>query len=84
MHHRWRAAILVLVSAILGACEYDVPITAKPTQKIEARLLGDWTGMDGSDKVEMQVAQYDDSTYVVSYNGDLLRVFHSTVAGTPF
>jgi hypothetical protein len=66
----------------LSGCEYEVPITSNPTRKIDERLLGDWTSKDGKDK--MKVRRLDDSIYIVSYNGDLFRAYHSDVAKTPF
>jgi hypothetical protein len=59
-----------------------VPITSSPTRNVEQRLLGDWISFDG--KENMKVRRLDDSTYVVYYDGDLFRVYHSDVAETPF
>jgi hypothetical protein len=42
-----------------SACEYEVPITPSPTQKVQERLLGDWTSTDGKEK--MKVRKLDDS-----------------------
>ena len=33
-----------------SGCEYEVPITAKPTRKVDERLLGNRTSKDGKDK----------------------------------
>jgi hypothetical protein len=68
--------------SVLGGCEYEVPITAKPTRKVDERLLGNWTSKDGKDK--MKVVRLNDSNYIVCYNGDLFRAYHSDVAKTPF
>ena len=38
--------------------------------------------MDG--KENMRVRRLDDNTYVVYYDGDLFRAYHSDVAETPF
>ena len=65
-----------------GGCIYDVPITEKPTRKVDPHFLGHWTSQDGKDK--MTVSQYDDNHYVVAYDGDLYRAWSSDVAGTPF
>jgi hypothetical protein len=65
-----------------SACEYEVPITPSPTQKVQERLLGDWTSTDGKEK--MKVRSLDDSVYIVYYDGDLFRAYHSDIAGTPF
>jgi len=66
----------------LSGCEYEVPLTAKPTRKVDEKLVGDWVSKDGKDK--MKVRRLDDSIYIVSYNGDLFRAFHSDVARTSF
>jgi lipopolysaccharide export LptBFGC system permease protein LptF len=64
------------------ACEYEVPITSSPTRKVQERLLGDWVSLDG--KENMKVRRLDDSIYIVYYDGDLFRAYHSDVAETPF
>jgi hypothetical protein len=68
----------------LSACEgdYAVPITPSPTRKVDQRLLGNWVSKDGTDKIK--VRRLDDSIAIVSYNGDLLRAYHSDVGKTPF
>jgi hypothetical protein len=67
-----------------AACDgdYAVPITSNPTRKVDQRLLGNWVSKDETDK--MKVRSLDDSIAIVSYNGDLLRAFHSDVGKTPF
>lgn len=74
--------IATLACFILCSCEYDVPITAKPTQKVNENLLGSWTSKDGKDK--MKVVKYDESHYIIYSNGDLFRAWQSDVAKTPF
>ena len=64
------------------AVEYEVPITPSPTQKVQERLLGDWTSTDRKEK--MKVRKLDDSVYIVYYDGDLFRAYHSDIAETPF
>jgi hypothetical protein len=64
------------------AVEYEVPITSAPTRKVQERFLGDWTSLDGKEK--MKVRRLDDSIYIVYYDGDLFRAYHSDVAETPF
>jgi hypothetical protein len=49
---------------------------------VQEKLLGNWVSLDG--KEDMRVRQLDDRTYVVYYDGDLFRAYHSDVAGTPF
>src|SRR6266496_1507273 len=75
----------VLVSLCIlafNACQYEVPITSSPTRKVQEQLLGNWVSLDG--KENMRVRRLDDSTYVVYYDGDLFRAYHSDVAETPF
>ncbi|MGZ8797056.1 MAG: hypothetical protein ACXW2F_06900 [Thermoanaerobaculia bacterium] len=86
MRRTFTLAMLSTLLVLIG-CEYDVPITAKPTREIEASLLGDWTSTDWTDKDckdQMKARKYDESSYIVSNNGDLYRAWHSDVAGTPF
>ena len=64
------------------ACEYEVPITTAPTRKVQEQLLGDWTSADGKEKLKLR--SLDDSIYLVYYDGDLFRAYHSDVAETPF
>ena len=45
-------------------------------------MLGDWTSTDGKEK--MKVRKLDDSIYIVYYDGDLFRAYHSDIAETPF
>ena len=64
------------------ACQYEIPITSAPTQKVQERLLGDWTSADGREKLKLR--SLDDSIYIVYYDGDLFRAYHSDIAETPF
>jgi hypothetical protein len=65
-----------------SACQYEVPITSDPTRKVQERLLGDRTSDDGKEKLKLR--KLDDSVYIVYYDGDLFRAYHSDVAETPF
>ena len=71
-----------LWSLAFTACQYDVPITSAPTQKVQEQLLGDWRSSDG--KEELKLRRLDDSIYIVYYDGDLFRAYHSDVGETPF
>jgi hypothetical protein len=76
-------AIIATVCCIaLAGCIYEVPITAKPTRKVDERLLGDWTSKDGKEK--MNVRKVDDFTYIVLFEDEFYRAYHSDVAKTPF
>ena len=74
-------AVCLCILAV-NACEYEVPITSSPTRKVQERLLGDWVSLDG--KENMKVRRLDDNIYIVYYDGDLFRAYHSDVAETPF
>ena len=65
-----------------SACEYEDPITSNPTRKVQEQLLGNWISQDG--KEHLRVRRLDENIYIVYYNGDLFRVYHSDVADTPF
>jgi hypothetical protein len=67
---------------LLGACQYDVPITPAPTRNVDQRLLGDWLSADA--KENMKARRLDDNVYIVYYDGDLFRAYHSEIAETPF
>jgi len=77
------AAVLIgLCVLAFTACQYEVPITSTPTQKVQEQLLGDWRSTDG--KEELKLRRLDDGVYIVYYDGDIFRAYHSDVAGTPF
>jgi hypothetical protein len=81
----YRRIIFGVVSCLcvlaFSACEYEVPITQSPTRKVQEQLLGNWISLDG--KEDLRVRRLDDSTYIVYYDGDLFRAYHSDVAGMP-
>ena len=64
------------------SCNYDVPITSSPTRKVQEQLLGNWRSADG--KEDLRLRSLDNSVYIVYYDGDLFRAYHSDVAETPF
>ena len=78
--------LIATACLLLTGCNYDVPLTPKPTHKIDPRLLGDWQIVDKeSQKTEfLNVRLFDESTYVVVMDGDVYRAFHSDFAGTAF
>jgi len=81
----WLRAVgvaICLCTLAFSACQYDVPITSGPTRNVQERLLGDWTSADGKEKLKLR--SLDDSTYVVYYDGDLFRAYHSDVGDIPF
>ena len=80
-HHL--TCLIAAVVLLFAGCNYDVPLTARPTRNIDERLLGVWLGGDEG-KDTMVVRRLDDSTYVVAMDDDLYRAFHSDFAGTAF
>ncbi len=81
---------LVLVACLaalcLSGCNYDFALTEQPTQKIDGRLIGNWVAVDKDNgkQESMQVRRLDDSTYIVAFDDDIYRAFHSDFAGQPF
>jgi hypothetical protein len=73
--------LAALFCLVFSSCVYEVPITAKPTRKVDERLLGNWTSKDGKNK--MKVVRLDASHYIVSGNGELYLAYHSDVAKLP-
>ena len=76
-------SIGLLAFLLLAGCNFDFPLTARPTRAIDARLIGNWTAQEpGEKRVEhLNIRQLDDHTYIAVYEGDLYRGFHSDVAG---
>jgi hypothetical protein len=80
---RLRVGVVIgLCSLACTACQYDVPITSHPTRTVQEQLLGDWTSTDGKEKLKLR--SLDDSIYVVYYDVDLFRAYHSDAAERPF
>lgn len=75
------AGLAVLFALSFIGCEYDVPITSKPTRDIEESLLGTWTSSDG--KSQLKVYKWDKANYLVMEDGSFYRVYHSDVAKIP-
>lgn len=49
---------------------------------MQEQVLGNWISQDG--KEHLRVRRLDDNIYIVYYDGDLFRAYHSDVADTPF
>jgi len=62
------------------SCNYEVPITPSPTRKVQEQLLGNWKSTDG--KEDLRLRKLDDGVYIVYYDGDLFRAYHSDVGDT--
>ena len=74
--------VICLCALTFSACQYDVPITSGPTRNVQERLLGNWTSADGQEKLKLR--KFDDSTYIVYYDGDLFRAYHSDIGEISF
>jgi len=77
--------LLASLGLFLAGCNFDLPLTAKPTRPINEQLVGDWLSVDtdAAKVVRMNVRMLDEGTYAVAYDGDLYRAFHSDFAGLP-
>jgi hypothetical protein len=87
MKNKIAAAVFVAaVGLLISGCDFDVPLTTKPTRSIDDHLIGDWVYLDvNTEKIEhMNVRKLDDFTYIVAYEGALYRAFHSDFADTAF
>lgn len=74
---------LAVCAFALLSCHYDFPLTAEPTRAADARLEGTWTLIEPEQGEKMDIRRYDDRHYVIAYNGEIYRAFHSDVAGMP-
>jgi hypothetical protein len=79
----WRLFGVAVGLCVLAACQYEVPITASPTRKVQEQLLGNWVSLDGKENMRVRRLDDDDSTYVVYYDGDLFRAYHSDITDLP-
>jgi hypothetical protein len=76
-----RLATLVAGACLfLTGCEYEVPLSAKPTRPTMDALVGNWLSPDAW----MMVRRLDADHYVVFHDGSMYRAWHSDVAGRSF
>ena len=81
--HRFRRWLALLLAALsLAGCIYDAPLTASPTRPVDPRLVGDWGSADGKERVK--VRPLDRQVYIIVYNGDLFRAYHSDLGGVSY
>lgn len=76
---------LLAVLLALTGCDFEAPLTATPTRKLEPKLLGEWIAVPkDADKPEpMGVHAWDASNYAVGLGTDVYRAYHSDFAGLP-
>jgi len=81
--YRSRLALVFTLTVLsLGACQYSVPITERPTRNIEMKLIGNWVSADGRETIKIRTLSH--STYIVSYNNVVFQAFHSDLSGISF
>ena len=84
--HRFLAAgwlgAAILLAVFAAGCVYQAPLTAKPTRKIDDRLLGDWVE-DQADGKDLKIRKLDDSHYVIFYE-EFYQAYHSDVGESHF
>jgi hypothetical protein len=73
---------LACASWLSALANTKIRFTSSPTRKVQEQVLGNWISQDG--KEHLRVRRLDENIYIVYYNGDLFRVYHSDVADTPF
>jgi preprotein translocase subunit SecD len=61
--------VTALAALVIGACEYDVPITTDHDIPINRSFLGTWEAVpqEDDDKIRMQVLEFSDTEYLVHY-----------------
>lgn len=86
MTNRVLTLAFLAYSLLFSGCLHDVPITEAPTRKINEQFLGDWIARndENGETVRMKVAKLDDYKYVVYFDRNLYRAYHSDVANIPF
>ncbi|MEA3188245.1 MAG: hypothetical protein QOD99_2075 [Chthoniobacter sp.] len=77
-----QSILAALGALILAGCDYDAPITEKPSAKIDERLLGTWL-QKGEKPQLLRIRKYSDMEYVLDYDG-LFRAFFSEIGGKRF
>ncbi len=79
-------SLLAAAGLALAGCNYDSPLTPKPTQMVNEKLLGDWVSFDkeAGKEEHLRVLRFDESNYVITMDGDVYRAFHSDFAGLAF
>lgn len=83
-------ATTIIVAALAGCDEFEVPITAEPTRNIVSALQGDWMIAENKSgdprtyaRDRLRIRSWDRSSYVVEHNESLYRAWHSDVDGIP-
>ena len=64
-----------LLALAFTGCNYDFPLTDRPTDRVHKELLGAWTAEEGQERVEIRA--FDERSYVVNDSGQLYRMIHT-------
>ena len=85
---KFSALVTALAALVIGACEYDVPITTDHDIPINRSFLGTWEAVphEDDDKIRLQVLEFSDTEYLVHYfEGDeslYFRAYPIKIANT--
>ena len=77
-----KTAFLALTAAVLFAGCFEVPLTDKPTQKVDPRLIGTWAKSGDATKIII-INAWDSENYVI-YSDGLYKAFHSHIGKNQF
>jgi hypothetical protein len=77
-----KTSLFALCISVLFAGCFEAPLSEKPTQKIDQRLIGIWKAPGESDKVIVDA--WDNEYYVISSDDNLYRAFHSHIGKNQF
>ncbi|HKY26759.1 MAG TPA: hypothetical protein VJM12_02310 [Pyrinomonadaceae bacterium] len=81
--HRFAlSGVIAFLLVVLGACQYSVPITERPTRNVDNKLIGDWASAHQGQR--LKIRSLTNNTYIVSYSGFVFQAFHSDISGVPF
>ena len=66
---KFSTLLAILAALVIGACEYDVPITTDHDIPINRSFLGTWEAVPHEDdeKTRLQVLEFSDTEYLVHY-----------------
>ena len=77
-----RLLLSIATLLMLAGCNFDAPLTEKPTRDIDPSLLGSWFSL--SDGKPLDVYKLSKDEYLVVDDGSPFVCTHSDIAGTGF
>lgn len=75
-------ALAGLAFGVLTGCNYDFPLTDRPTDRVHKELLGAWTAEEGKEHVVIRA--FDEKSYLVEDNGQFYRMIHTDLGALRF